>query len=94
MRQRQLLRQRVATMEAQIAERRAMLAAIDVPRIFLVEVEYDLAMREAEITWVRSLLTELTEGTLPGVDQWRAFHETGQMPAEFAEFAERGSTDD
>lgn len=89
-----LLRQRVATMEAQMADRRATLAATDVPRLFLIEVEYDLAIREAEIMWVRSLLTQMTDGTMPGIEQWRAFHETGQMPPEFAEFAERGSTTD
>jgi DNA-binding PadR family transcriptional regulator len=45
-----------------------------VPRLFLVEAEYDLAMRRAEAEWVAQLLKELTEGTLYGVAEWRAYH--------------------
>jgi hypothetical protein len=45
-----------------------------VQRVFLVEVEYSLAMAEAEAAWVRSLRTELVEGTLSGVAEWRAYH--------------------
>ena len=51
-------------------------------------------MREAEAAWVRSLLAEIAEGTLPGVDEWRAYHETGQMPPEFARDARRGGPPD
>ena len=38
---------------------------LHVSRLFLVEAEYDLAMREAEAGWVRALLAELTAGTFP-----------------------------
>jgi DNA-binding PadR family transcriptional regulator len=59
--------------------------ASDVPRLFLIEDEYRIAMTRAEADWTRSLLDELSAGTFPHLDAWRTFHETGQMPAEFAE---------
>jgi DNA-binding PadR family transcriptional regulator len=79
-----LLERRLRALEEGIAAQRAELAGTPVPRIFLVESEYALAMREAEAAWVRSLLKELTEGTLPNLEQWREFHRTGRMPAELA----------
>ncbi|MFD2765521.1 PadR family transcriptional regulator [Micromonospora eburnea] len=89
----ELLRQRLDRLEAQLAEQRAALArtAREVPRIFLIEVEYDLAVQAAEADWVRGLLDELTTGSLPGLAEWRAWHETGAMPPEWAELAERGT---
>jgi DNA-binding PadR family transcriptional regulator len=91
----QLLQQRITSLDEQIAEQRALLAnSADVPRLFLIEAEYDLAIRQAEASWVRSLLTELTEGSLPGLDLWQAFHDTGQMPPELTDIAERDPTTD
>ncbi|SCL38655.1 transcriptional regulator, PadR family [Micromonospora rhizosphaerae] len=77
-----LLRQRLERLEGAIrAERDALTEHLrQIPRLFLVESEYDLAMREAEAAWVRGLLAELTADTYPGIDQWRAFHETGEFP--------------
>jgi len=64
--------------------------AAEVPRLFLVELEYELAMRRAELAWVRAFRIEITEGTLPGVADWRAYHETGELPPAVAELAARG----
>ncbi|MEK8109653.1 hypothetical protein NKG94_44645 [Micromonospora sp. M12] len=50
-------------------------------------------MRAAEAAWLRALLAELTSGSYPGLDTWRAFHETGEIPAELTELAERASTE-
>jgi DNA-binding PadR family transcriptional regulator len=58
------------------------------PRVFLVESEYQLAMRVAQSQWLRGLLTELVEGTISGVDAWRRMHQTGQTPPEFDELDE------
>jgi DNA-binding PadR family transcriptional regulator len=58
------------------------------PRIFLIETEYQLAMRVAQSNWLRGLLTELVEGTIGGMDAWRQIHETGETPPEFAELDE------
>jgi DNA-binding PadR family transcriptional regulator len=65
--------------------RRQLEQASDVPRLFLIEDEYRIAMTNAEIDWTRSLLDELSAGTFPHLGAWRRFHETGQMPSEFAE---------
>lgn len=81
-----LLGARVAALEEDVARARAQLdeAGKVVPRIFLIESEYALAMREAELTWIRALLAELAAGTLPGLAEWREYHRTGQMPPELA----------
>jgi DNA-binding PadR family transcriptional regulator len=80
-----LLRQRLDTLNASNVELAADLKEIarSVPRLFLIEAEYRLAMQQAEAEWVRGLLTELTEGTLPGMDAWRKYLETGEVPPEF-----------
>jgi len=58
------------------------------PRVFLIESEYKLAMRVAQSRWLRGLLAELVEGTISGVDGWRQLHQTGQAPPEFEELDE------
>ena len=58
------------------------------PRVLLVETEYQLAMRLAQATWLRGLLKELVEGTISGMDAWRHIHETGEFPPEFEELDE------
>lgn len=88
------LRSRVTHLEAAIAAQRATLAGFtDVPRLFLVEDEYELAVREAELAWVRGLLDELTNETFPDLEAWRKWHVDGEAPADFAELAERGGTE-
>lgn len=59
------------------------------PRIFLVETEYQLHMVEAQAEWVRGFLAEIKAGALPGVQAWRSFHETGEMPSEFQDLEDR-----
>lgn len=74
----ELLAQRLRALEAKIAGEDASLARLsqDLPRIFLVESEYEVAMWRAEADWVRKLLAEIRSGSLPGVELWHAFHET------------------
>jgi DNA-binding PadR family transcriptional regulator len=81
-----LLERRLRALDSDIATQRATLdqTSRQVARIFLIEAEYALAMRTAEAAWVRGLLAELADGTLPGVAQWRSYHQTGRMPEEFA----------
>src|SRR5690606_23302803 len=51
---------RIAQLERAVAATRAALEGSgDVPRLFLVETEYEPAVREAELAWVRGLLDEL-----------------------------------
>jgi hypothetical protein len=91
-----LLQRRLALLEQEVADQRKALAGCspEVPRLFLVESEYDLAIREAEMNWTRSLLDELTTGSFPDLAMWRTWHETGWMPPEIEELAERGTVTD
>jgi DNA-binding PadR family transcriptional regulator len=82
----ELLRRRLERLTQEVDSLTALLeTASGVPRLFLIEDEYRIAMTRAEADWVRSLLDELTAGTFPHLDAWRSFHETGQMPPEFAD---------
>ncbi|QKV77018.1 PadR family transcriptional regulator [Amycolatopsis sp. Hca4] len=85
------LRERLARLDERAGKQRAVLEQLRplMPRIFLIEVEYDIAMTEAEARWVRGFLDELTSGTLPGIDAWRRFYETGELPDDFGELVEK-----
>ncbi len=76
-----LLRQRLEVLDADNERAQADLAKVgeQVPRIFLVEAEYHLAMRKAEADWVRGLLAEFDTGSFPGLDFWRAVHKSGAL---------------
>lgn len=91
----ELLTRRERALLAEIATQRRICAetATKIPRLFLVEVEYELAILQAEVGWVRSLLTEIEEGTLPGLAEWRTLHERGIAPAEFARLLKEGGWD-
>ncbi|MCW2501991.1 MAG: PadR family transcriptional regulator [Actinomycetia bacterium] len=90
-----LLAERARVLDEQIAIAKAGLAsAADVPRIFLVEAEFRIAMTEAEAHWVRSLLTELETGSLPGLDMWRQYHAGTPTTPDWAEWAEKGTPTD
>ncbi|MDI3341875.1 MAG: PadR family transcriptional regulator [Sphaerobacter sp.] len=75
-----LLTERVRRLEEEIARLRAGLdaaAAQGVPQIFLIEHDYELALKEAELRWVRDLIRGIQEEALTGVDWWRGFHAQG-----------------
>ena len=72
-----LLQTRWERLKNQIDAERAALKGYDVPRIFLIEAEYALAMKEAEAAWVQGLLQEMREETLSGAAEWRRYHEAG-----------------
>jgi DNA-binding PadR family transcriptional regulator len=87
-----LLRRRLELLKEQIEAGRAALEEerAELPRLFLVESEYALAMRRAQAGWVRSLLAELDGGTFPGLAEWQAHHRTGEMSPDVADLANRG----
>lgn len=78
-----LLEERVRQLDVQTAGMRGALEKLyeTLPRVFLVESEYQLRMAEAEADHVRALVREIADGTLSGVDGWRSYHETGEIPA-------------
>jgi DNA-binding PadR family transcriptional regulator len=93
-----LLQQRLAALEKANGQLQAQLQTLvrQLPRLFLIESEFYLAQRRAEEEWVRGLLEEFTAGTFPGLDDWRRFHATGEVPDYVQELAEleRGSAAD
>jgi hypothetical protein len=46
-----------------------------VPRLAWVEEEYRTILREAELGYVRTLASQIADGTLGGDDWWKAIHE-------------------
>jgi hypothetical protein len=51
-------------------------AAYELPRLFLVEDEYEEAVTRAELEWVRSLIDDLRSGRLLWSEEWlRSFME-------------------
>lgn len=92
----ELLQTRLAALEEGIDARRTALAELlkTVPRLFLVEDEYALAMVEAETAWVRGLLAELTAGTFPDLAGWQGYHDGAGLPPEMLELMERTSEPD
>jgi DNA-binding PadR family transcriptional regulator len=93
-----LLQQRLATLEEANGRIQAELATLvaQLPRLFLIESEYYLAQRQAEEEWVRGLLKEFTSGAFPGLEAWRHFHATGEVPDDVQALLEqeRGKTAD
>jgi DNA-binding PadR family transcriptional regulator len=86
----ELLTARLATIEKANAAQQADLKQwVEIlPRILLIEAEYQLAIRVAQSQWLRGLLTELVEGTISGIDSWRRMRETGEVAPEFEELEE------
>lgn len=75
-----LLRLRYEALDLQIEQTEAMLATMEkrnLPRLFLLESEYQLTLRKAELAWIRQLATDIESGTLSGIQAWRAWHESG-----------------
>jgi DNA-binding PadR family transcriptional regulator len=64
----QLLRLRTGLLESQIAGTERGLenwtTNMGIPRLFLIEAEYGVAMQRAELTWVRALIHDIEEGKL------------------------------
>jgi DNA-binding PadR family transcriptional regulator len=87
-----LLERRLAALEADIAAQRESLEGLGdkLPRLFLIEAEYHLAICTAEARWLRALLADIADGSLGGLTEWRKFHETGQMPPDIAKLAREG----
>jgi len=72
-----LLEERVRLLEEEVEAKRSLLDEVmeeGLPRLFLIESEHELILREAELEWVRGLVREIQDGTLGGMAQWESFH--------------------
>jgi DNA-binding PadR family transcriptional regulator len=79
----ELLVARADALELVLARHRASMtqvAAMGVPRVYLLETEYVIRLTETELAWVRDVADDLTAGRLDGADEWRAFHAAGEEP--------------
>jgi hypothetical protein len=72
-----LLRERAEHLEREAAQAHASRELAEkqhVPRLFWVEEEYRTVLREAELSYVRALASQIEDGTLGGDDWWKAIH--------------------
>ena len=75
-----LLDQRVAVLDQLLRQGRAQVAAqaaMELPRLFVLEFEYEQRLLEAERDFVAAVVADLRAGALPGVEQWRRFSSAG-----------------
>jgi DNA-binding PadR family transcriptional regulator len=73
-----LLEERCKRLQVEIEQYRSLrkiVATQQVPRLFLIESEYRMALREAELNFTRGLIADIANGTLEGMERWTAFHE-------------------
>jgi len=73
-----LLEERCRRLQQEIEQYRALrklTATQQIPRLFLIESEYRMTLREAELNWTRGLIADIASGTLEGMERWTAFHE-------------------
>lgn len=81
-----LLRQRCTLLEVENQRDATMLEQATtrcVPRLFLIEAEYKVMLRQAELEWVRMLADGIEAGAIQGVEMWRSFDKKRRVePAE------------
>lgn len=77
----EMLRIRRLQLGREIVSRRGELEtyARTVPRIFLIEDEFQLTQLESEIAWVDALINDIVSGTFPGLDEWESAHASGRF---------------
>ncbi len=72
----ELLRERVRLLEDETTGMRSRLEEVmeqyDLPRLFVVESEHELMLREAELGWVRGLVEDIEAGKLGSLSEWRS----------------------
>lgn len=71
-----LLAQRCNFLEMEISQGHSLLqlaAQRGVARLHLIESEYLLAMREAELAWTRQFAEAIRSGTLEGIAEWKNY---------------------
>jgi len=74
-----LLEQRCQRIERSLAAAEANDIA-SLPRLFWIEWDYVRAHLETDLRWTRQLIREIRDGSLEGIEIWRQFHETGEVP--------------
>ena len=73
----ELLEERVVHLEVELAQAgatRELNEKARLPRLFWVEDEFRVALREAEFAYVRGLIAEIRSGALDGLEWWTDIH--------------------
>ncbi len=78
-----LLNERAQLIETELAQTRAMRELVEkhqLPRLFWVEAEFGMVLREAELGYVRKLQQDIASGALDGTSWWHDMHAGGNAP--------------
>lgn len=77
----EFLRMRRLQLDREVVARRGEMEsyATTIPRLFLIEDEFQVTQLESEIAWVDGLIDEIVSGTFPGLDDWAATHASGAL---------------
>jgi len=71
-----LLEERVGRLEVETGEMRSQIddarEQYNLPRLFVVESEHELMLREAELAWVREIIKDMKAGELGDLSAWRS----------------------
>ncbi|MGO9080956.1 MAG: PadR family transcriptional regulator [Streptosporangiaceae bacterium] len=89
-----LLRERIARLQTELAQARAVRELMEkhrLPRLFWVEAEYGMVLREAELEYAQRLEHEITTGTLDGIGWWRQIHADSDEPVPYPDWDPTGS---
>jgi len=74
----QLLQERAVLLEMEIAQMESARELVEkqrLPRLFWVENEFRMVLRQAELDYVRGLTADIVTGSLDGVEWWKGVHE-------------------
>lgn len=87
----ELLLDREQAQSVRAAALRGVLAQLGgmLPRVFVVESEYQLHMIEAQLEWIRGFRKEIADSTISGIEEWKSFHETGEVPQDWQDLDEQ-----
>jgi DNA-binding PadR family transcriptional regulator len=72
-----LLTERAHHLESELARAgatRELVQKAGLPRLFWVEAEFGVRLREAELSYARELISAIKSGALDGIDWWRELH--------------------
>ena len=73
-----LLTHRALVLEAEIAAADLTMHGLHdregLARLHMLEVDYVLDLRQAELDWVRQLIRQIKDGSLDGIDHWKSYH--------------------
>jgi len=91
-----LLEQRRNLLHIQVAADESMYGLCleqGLPEVFIVELEYRIALRKTELGFVDDLIRRIRERKIGGIELWEAFHsresDGDEVPAKTAEKAEK-----